>query len=171
MKHFQYVNQYILEMCSPFSLGYSSQEVKLSTLADSPFPCDCVIFIQQTCTLQGMYCSDCDSEAGHAFAVNECLCQSPIWELSAACDSCQAVRGVSQKFMDVDGEIGSAFQKSLCEPVATKNFMEILESVWETAYALLETGTHRGVVEHQAQATLEDDRAFSKTEVSAYFTG
>jgi hypothetical protein len=145
------VQEYIQRMCYP-TLGDP-----LRSLANSPFPCEQQLYIEEICIANG-------TQEVDFLAEQECFCNGSFWEVVLGCDNCYRVHGDQEVFT---AEEASSFVASISTAECSPNpplqpFTDLFPVINFTALIISESLA--------PNLTLVDDRFPNNTAVSNYFT-
>jgi hypothetical protein len=156
------VGVYLSQMCSPLlSNNTRASDLNLtiggmiSSLANSPFPCEQEAYIEAVCTANGTTQID-------FLAEQECLCNSAFFDVIAGCDACYAAHGWPGEFA-----AGSP-QESLA--IATLSAKECEPSPPFQPFSNLLPAVNITSVSERPPLTLGEDRFPNNTAVSNYWT-
>jgi hypothetical protein len=150
------VQHYIDSVCTP-NLSGSGSDVSLdpvdslnslSSLINSPFPCEIVTAMWHMCIANGSTPLD-------LLAEQECLCNGDYWEVWRGCDDCYFTHGY-QPYDPADSASSiSALSSAECTGVPTQAFTYLYASYWTT---------------QPTPTTLIGDKFPNNTAVSNYWT-
>lgn len=151
---------YLSEICYPL-LSNSSRDVelhltlnnKISSLANSPFPCEQADYIREVCTANGTTPID-------FLAEQECLCTSSYWEILKGCDDCFIAHGDLDFTSDDSASKISSLSSAECL-AATPPIQP---------YSNLFAPVNISTVFTEADISIGTDRFPNNTAVSNYYT-
>lgn len=147
---------YLQQMCSPvFDNLYDSDNPNTNTsLEDSPFPCDQMVYILVACSANGT--SEIDF-----LAEQQCFCKGSYWEASKACSACRFAHGSQDDSPEEADSPRSSLQTAECSPTPPfQPFSNLMPTLNRTAARLTPL----------PKLTLTNDKFPSDTAVSNYYT-
>ncbi|CZR52672.1 uncharacterized protein PAC_02549 [Phialocephala subalpina] len=153
------VQQYLTRMCYPLFSNATRQAslqltalTSVSSLANSPFPCEQSLYLRQVCTANGTTAND-------FLAEQQCLCNGSYFTAHAGCDDCYLAHGYQDYTAEESTRNISSLSVAECAPTPPfQPFSNLVSSVNITSQSL------------SPSLTLGDDRFPNMTAVSNYFT-
>jgi hypothetical protein len=157
------VTRYLSRMCYPLQSNATRQNILhltpsevIPSLANSPFPCEQILYIQAICTANGTTELD-------FLAEQECLCNGAFWEAAAGCNDCVFAHGWQGETPAEASSALTSLSIAECEPSPPfQPFSNLVTSINITSYLISESTA--------PPLTLGDDRFPNNTAVSNYFT-
>ena len=150
---------YLSRMCSPLlsdriSKEHFTSDDFVSTLANSPYPCEFVTYMHGICTANGTAAID-------FLAEQQCLCNGDFFELLLACGSCAFVHGDTRQTPEMATSSVLSLSMAECTPNPPyQPFSNLLPQPLDVISSESDS----------SPLTLGVDRFPNNTEISNYYT-